>query len=199
MPDFSIESSYKNKLVAGVDEAGRGPWAGPVIACAAIINPLLVPKGLDDSKKLSKQKREFIYAKLSQSCDFGLGIVPESVIDQINILEATKLAMRNAVNDLQRRPNVVIIDGNQNLEFDDIESEAIVKGDTKSLSIAAASVIAKVTRDKIMENLDAEFPQYKWLTNQGYGTKEHMEAIEKYGPCKHHRKSFAPIKKFYTT
>lgn len=195
MPDFKIEDQYWGKIVAGVDEAGRGPWAGPVVAGAVVLTKGLVPKGLDDSKKLSAKNRESIFVALVNDCDFGVGIVNESVIDQVNILEATKLAMKAAIFDLYRKPDVALIDGNQNIELVNIETQPVVKGDSLSLSISAASVIAKVTRDKIMEELGAEFPEYGWDTNAGYGTKQHMIALEKYGVTKYHRKSFAPIKK----
>ncbi len=195
MPDFSIEQNYSG-VIAGVDEAGRGPWAGPVVAAAVILSRDVYPAGINDSKKLSKEKREQIFLELINICDFGVGIVSESVIDQINILQATKLAMKDAVLDLSRRPNLVLVDGNQKFDAQNIEVVPVVKGDSKSLSIAAASIIAKVTRDRIMEDLDGEFPEYGWMDNAGYGTAKHIEAIEKYGICKYHRKSYAPIKKY---
>jgi ribonuclease HII len=199
MPDFSIEETFQGKIVAGVDEVGRGPWAGPVVACAAVLNPSLVPFGLNDSKKISKRKREDIYSELIETCDFGIGIVNESVIDQVNILEASKYAMKSAIFDLFRKPDIILVDGNQAIDVDGIECRTVVKGDSISSSIAAASIIAKVIRDNIMEDLDAEFPQYNWKKNQGYGTKEHLKALDAHGPSKHHRKSFAPVKKFYQT
>lgn len=195
MPDFEHENKYKG-IIAGVDEAGRGPWAGPVVAAAVILNPNLYPEGLDDSKKLSKQHREKLFGEVINICDFGIGIVSESVIDQINILQATKLAMKNAVLDLLKRPSVVLVDGNQKFDVQNIEVIPIVKGDSLSLSIAAASIIAKVARDKIMEDLCGEFPVYGWSSNAGYGTAKHIEALEKHGICKYHRKSYAPIKKY---
>lgn len=201
-PDFSIECSYLERdhlsVIAGVDEAGRGPWSGPVVAAAVILNKSDYPEGLNDSKKLSKLKRELIYKELIEISDFGVGVVNEPVIDQINILEATKLAMRTAVGNLARVPNVVLVDGNHKFDTANKEMEIIpvIKGDSKSLSIAAASIIAKVTRDMFMEDIDSEYPVYGWAKNAGYGTKEHSEAIEKYGITKYHRKSFAPIKRY---
>lgn len=195
MPTFELEEKFQG-IVAGVDEAGRGPWAGPVVAAAVILNREIYPAGINDSKKLTKEKRERLFQELINVCDFGVGIVSETIIDQINILQATKLAMRNAVLELVRRPSLILVDGNQKFEAQDIEVVPVIKGDSKSLSIAAASIIAKVTRDKIMEDLDGEFPEYGWMDNAGYGTAKHIEAIEKYGICKYHRKSYAPIKKF---
>lgn len=193
MPDFSLENSYSG-IIAGVDEAGRGPLAGPVVACAVILNRSDYPDGMDDSKKLSKSRREILFKELIERCDFGIGIIPETVIDQINILQATLMAMKQAVANLARNPDVVLVDGNKGFQHKESRIETVVKGDSKSLSIAAASIIAKVTRDRIMEEIDAEFPQYGWLNNAGYGTKDHIDAIEKYGVCKYHRMSFAPIK-----
>ncbi len=196
MPDFTFENSYDG-LIAGVDEAGRGPLAGPVVACAVILNRSDYPEGLDDSKKLTKIKREYLFKQLIDCCDFGIGIIPESVIDQINILQATLMAMKQAVANLARKPNVALIDGNRGFQHKETDIVTIIKGDSKSLSISAASIIAKVTRDMIMEELDAEFPQYGWLTNAGYGTRDHLSAIDKYGICKYHRMSFAPVKSQY--
>jgi len=195
MPDFDYENRYKGRVVAGVDEAGRGPWAGPVVAAAVILDYSNFPEDLNDSKKLSKLKREEIFDKLINVCDYGVGVVSESIIDQVNILQATKLAMKSAIFDLFNKPEVMLVDGNQKLEIENIECLTIVKGDAKSLSIAAASIIAKVTRDKIMEDLGEEFPQYGWPNNSGYGTKQHQDALNKHGITKYHRKSFAPIKR----
>lgn len=195
MPDFNIENSYSG-IVAGVDEAGRGPWAGPVVAAAVVLNKEIYPAGMNDSKKLSKEKRESLFQEIINVADFGVGIVSESVIDEVNILQATKLAMKEAVLNLVRRPNLILVDGNQKFDAQGIEVVPVVKGDSKSLSIAAASIIAKVTRDKIMHDLNVEFPEYGWMDNAGYGTAKHIEAIEKYGICKYHRRSYAPIKKY---
>jgi len=195
MPNFDIENTFPGKIIAGVDEAGRGPWAGPVVAAAVVINPEFCPDGINDSKKLSREKRERLFDELINICDFGVGIVPEQFIDELNILGATKLAMRNAVEHLVRKPQIVLVDGNQKFPLNDIEVHTVIKGDSKSLSIAAASIIAKVTRDRIMDDLHKEFPQYGWNSNSGYGTSAHIEALQKHGICKYHRKSYAPIKK----
>ncbi len=193
MPNLELENSF-NGIIAGVDEAGRGPLAGPVVACALILNKSKIPDGLDDSKKLSKKKRDYLFNLLIDNHNFGLGIIQESIIDQVNILQATILAMKQAISNLYTKPDVVLVDGNRGFEFEGSRIIHVVKGDSKSLTIAGASIVAKVTRDKIMEEIDAEFPQYNWLKNAGYGTKEHMEAIEKYGVCKYHRTSFEPVK-----
>lgn len=200
MPDFQFEDKYKEKIIAGIDEAGRGPWAGPVVAAAAIFKDRSnIPDGLNDSKKLSAKKREAIFSQLIEICDFGIGIINQQMIDEINILQATKLAMKTAVNNLYSKPDVILIDGNQNIDITGVKSETIIKGDSLSLSIAAASIIAKVSRDKIMKELDEKFPHYGWASNSGYGTKQHSEALEKHGVTEHHRKSFAPIKKLLNT
>ncbi|MDX1949377.1 MAG: ribonuclease HII [Rickettsiales bacterium] len=193
MPNLEFENNYSG-IIAGVDEAGRGPLAGPVVACALILNRSQIPEGLDDSKKLSKKRRDYLFNHLIDNHNFGLGIIQESVIDQVNILQATILAMKQAISNLRESPNIVLVDGNKGFDYPNANIVPIVKGDSKSLSIAGASIIAKVTRDKIMEDLDIEFPQYNWLKNAGYGTKEHLDAIEKYGICKYHRTSFEPIK-----
>jgi ribonuclease HII len=195
MPDFKIEHKYQG-VIAGVDEAGRGPWAGPVVAAAVILKPDFFPDGLNDSKKLTKEKRERLFAELINHCDFGVGIVSEEMIDEINILNATKLAMKEALVQLHNRPDVVLVDGNQGFELYDMKIIPVVKGDALSLSIAAASIIAKVARDKIMTGLCSEFPHYGWSDNAGYGTAKHIEAIERHGICKYHRKSYAPIRKY---
>ncbi len=195
MPDFSLEQKYQG-LIAGVDEAGRGPWAGPVVAAAVVLNPEFCPAGLNDSKKLTKAKREKLFGEIINCADFGIGVVDESIIDEMNILQATKLAMSNAVSQLKSHPKVVLVDGNQKFNALNMEVIPVIKGDSLSCSIAAASILAKVTRDRIMEALHEEFPHYGWGSNAGYGTAVHIEAIEKYGICKYHRRSYAPIKKY---
>ena len=200
-PNFSIENKYKNKICFGIDEAGRGPLAGPVVAASIFLEGHLV-EGINDSKKLSKTKRNKIFADLIANCKYGVGIVSADVIDEINILEATKIAMLNSVLDLQKKydvfAQVVLIDGDF-IPFekrDKIEEmESIVKGDQKSLSIAAASIIAKVTRDNLMLEYDAKYPQYGFKNHQGYPTKFHIEKVKEFGVLDIHRKSFAPIKK----
>jgi ribonuclease HII len=185
--DLSIESNYQG-VVAGVDEAGRGPLAGPVVAAAVIIDQNNLIEGIKDSKKLSKNKREELYVKITQNYTWSIGVVGPKEIDEINILEATKKACVLAVEGLIKEPSVVIVDGN--MKFSDKRFVSYIKGDDKSISIAAASIIAKVTRDRMMELLHQEFPYYFWAKNSGYGTKEHISAIEKYGSSIHHRLSF---------
>jgi len=185
--DLSIESNYQG-VVAGVDEAGRGPLAGPVVAAAVIIDQNNLIEGIKDSKKLSKNKREELYVKITQNYTWSIGVVEPKEIDEINILEATKKACVLAVEGLIKEPSVVIVDGN--MKFSDQRFVSYIKGDDRSISIAAASIIAKVTRDRMMELLHQEFPYYFWAKNSGYGTKEHISAIEKYGSSIHHRLSF---------
>jgi len=185
--DLSIESNYQG-IVAGVDEAGRGPLAGPVVAAAVIIDQNNLIEGIKDSKKLSKNTREELYTKITQNYVWSIGVVEPKEIDEINILEATKKACVLAVEGLIKEPSVVIVDGN--MKFSDKRFVSYIKGDDKSISIAAASIIAKVTRDRMMELLHQEFPCYFWAKNSGYGTKEHISAIEKYGVSIHHRLSF---------
>lgn len=185
--DLSIESNYQG-VVAGIDEAGRGPLAGPVVAATVIIDQNNLIEGIKDSKKLSKNKREELYVKITQNYVWSIGVVGPKEIDEINILEATKKACVLAVEGLIKEPSVVIVDGN--MKFSDKRFVSYVKGDDKSISIAAASIIAKVTRDRMMALLHQEFPYYFWAKNSGYGTKEHISAIEKYGSSIHHRLSF---------
>lgn len=191
-PDFLIENELGG-IVAGIDEAGRGPLSGPVVAACAILNVNCYPLELNDSKKLSSKQRAKIFLQLQNSAKFGVGIVSEKIIDEINILNATKLAMKiafeNMCEKIGYKPDSVIVDGNF-IPNIDCQATAIIKGDQKSLSIAAASVIAKETRDEIMAQLDQEFPQYNWKRNQGYPTKQHFAAIKEFGICKYHRQSF---------
>ena len=188
MVDLTIEDQYGELIIAGVDEAGRGPWSGPVVAAAVIIDRKNIIAGINDSKKIAKKKREALFQQITTNYLWSVGIVEADEIDRINILEATKKACQIAVNSISTRADIVIVDGN--MKFDDQRYNSIIKGDAKSLSIAAASIIAKVTRDRIMDKLSAEHPEYKWEKNSGYGTKEHLAAIIKYGLTKHHRKSF---------
>jgi ribonuclease HII len=177
-------------LIAGVDEVGRGPLAGPVVAAAVVFPVDVVVAGVNDSKKLSGKKREelfdIIYDK-ALSVEFDL--VSHEVIDQINILQASLLAMKNSINRLSTTPDLILIDGNKTFEHT-IKRIAVVKGDSKSFSIAAASIIAKVVRDRLMLKLDEEFPLYRWSQNKGYPTKDHIEAVRKYGITPYHRKTF---------
>jgi ribonuclease HII len=204
MPNFEIENSFSG-IIAGIDEAGRGPWCGPVTASAVIINQEKCSTELisllNDSKKLSKKKRDMIYELLieeekSGGVIIGVGESTANEIDEINILQATFLAMKRAYQNLSQKPKMLLIDGNKIPQNLDIEAKAIVKGDSLSNSIAAASIIAKVTRDNQMEELAKEFPEYGWENNAGYGTKAHIEAIEKFGITEHHRKSYKPIAKY---
>jgi ribonuclease HII len=197
MPDFSLEASLKG-AVAGIDEAGRGPWAGPVVAAAVVLDPLTMPAelmaGLDDSKKLGKPVRERLFDMITAHAAAGVGQASVEEIDSLNILQATMLAMRRAVDDLPVRPQHAIVDGNRIPDLG-IPTRCIVRGDAKALSIAAASIVAKVTRDRLMARLDAEFPGFGWASNAGYGTKQHAVALERHGVTRHHRKSFAPVAK----
>ena len=196
MPDLAFETAAGG-LVAGVDEAGRGPWAGPVVAAAVILhvdrlNQTLL-NDLDDSKVLSKKKREALYDALPGAATIAVGAASAREIDQINILQATFLAMGRALDGLSPLPDHVLVDGNR-LPPLSIPAQAIVGGDGKSLSIAAASIIAKVTRDKIMADLDLRYPGFGWGTNAGYGTQAHKEGLRRFGATPHHRMSFKPIK-----
>ncbi|MEQ8733586.1 MAG: ribonuclease HII [Rhodospirillaceae bacterium] len=198
MPDFSLECEVPG-IVAGIDEAGRGPWAGPVVAGAAILNRETLPEslrhGLDDSKALSAIRREVLYKELSQSSAviLGLGMASVEEIDSLNILQATFLAMARALKDLKCSVDLALVDGNKAPALP-CAIRTIVKGDSRSLSIAAGSIVAKVTRDRLMANLAQDFPGYGWETNQGYGTAGHKAGLDRLGVTPHHRKSFAPIR-----
>ena len=182
-------------LVAGVDEAGRGPLAGPVFAAAVILDDLLPIKGLADSKKLTPKKREHLYDIIkAQALCFCVATASVEEIDQLNILQATLLAMQRAVKGLRLKPAKVLVDGNR-LPLLDIRAEAIVKGDSKVSSISAASILAKVERDRWCVEVDAQFPNYGFLAHKGYGTQVHLRALQEYGPCVLHRQSFAPVAK----
>lgn len=195
MPDLSLEESLGG-VVAGIDEVGRGPLAGPVIAAAVIIDPATLPvrlaDELNDSKKLSAKKRETLAALVLESCTFGFGEASVAEIDRLNILKATFLAMSRAVAALGRPIDHALVDGNQVPPLP-CPVRCVVGGDGLSLSIAAASVIAKVRRDRLMAELAKEFPGYAWEKNAGYGTAAHMEGLRRLGPTPHHRVSFAPI------
>lgn len=191
------------KYVVGIDEAGRGPLAGPVVSGAVLIlekdfEEIKKIKSVKDSKKLSEKKREEVYLNLvnKPKLKWGIGIVSEKVIDKINILEATKLSMIKAVKDLEKKNHVkvdfLILDGKMKIDLD-VDQESIIKGDDKVFSVSAASIIAKVTRDRLMIKYDKKYPAYNFKKHKGYGTKEHLRNIKKNGICKIHRKSFAPI------
>lgn len=186
---FEFDKGYK-KVIIGVDEAGRGPLAGPVVAAAVIINEYLEDFELiNDSKKLSEKKREILFDTILENCKVGVGIATVEEIDSLNILNANFLAMRRALEDLGEE-GFVLVDGNHLIREYQGEQEFVIKGDGKSLSIAAASIIAKVTRDKIMEKVSEEYPQYEFSKHKGYGTKVHREKILEFGPSPLHRQSF---------
>lgn len=182
------------KIVCGVDEAGRGPLAGPVFAAAVVLPENFSVDELDDSKKLSEKKREILYEKIKkQAQDYSIAFATEKEIDKVNILNATFLAMKRAVSGLRLKVDMALIDGNKVPDLN-IDTQAIVKGDSLSASIAAASILAKVERDRLMKKLSIKYPEYGFDKHKGYGTKIHFECIKKYGVCEIHRKSF--LKKF---
>lgn len=179
-----------NRILAGVDEAGRGPLAGPVVAASVIFDKDTNILGVNDSKALKESKRESLYDEITcKSISFGIGIIDNLEIDEINILQASLKAMKIAVNNMNIPPDIILIDGNKSF-FIEKELHTIVKGDSKSFSIAAASIIAKVARDRIMKNLAKQYPHYLWEKNKGYPTKEHINLVKKYGPSPLHRKTF---------
>ena len=176
--------------IAGVDEAGRGPLAGPVVAAAVIFPSGYTNGEIRDSKKLTPLKREALYKIIrSDAISIGLGAIEASTIDRINILQATLAAMKIAVLNLSPQPDYILIDGINNIDIP-IQQEATIRGDSLSVSVAAASIIAKVSRDQLMDRYHVLYPQYNFLKNKGYGTKEHREAVKRYGRCKIHRRSF---------
>lgn len=194
MVDLSIEKAYKEKgysIVCGIDEAGRGPLAGPVYAAAVVLPDDCVIEGLDDSKKLTEKKREALFPIIQEKAlAFGIGIATAEEIDDINILNATFLAMKRAVEQMNLTPNLLLVDGNLKPKTGICDEEPIVKGDAKSLSIAAASVLAKVSRDRYMVEMAETYPQYEFQKHKGYGTKLHYEKIAEFGISPIHRKSF---------
>jgi ribonuclease HII len=197
MPDLSLEIALQANgylRIAGIDEAGRGPLAGPVAAAAVILPKNFNYPGLDDSKKISPKLRDRLYERLTNDPEiyWAVATAEREEIDRVNILRATHLAMRRAAEALVPIPAYCLIDGLPVNPFP-LPHEAIVKGDGKSLSIAAASIIAKVTRDRIMREIDREFPQFGFAKHQGYGTKAHLEALRIHGPCRHHRLTFQPV------
>ncbi len=192
---FEREFTAKGKqLIAGIDEAGRGPLAGPVVV-ASVIMPLdNIIDGINDSKKVAEKKRELLYQKIIDTAlAYDIEVIDEKTIDEINILNATKMGMQNCIKNLKIKPDLVLIDA---VEIkSDVETLSIIKGDAKSYSIAAASILAKVYRDNLMREYDKEFPMYGFAKHKGYGTKMHIDAIKQYGICKIHRRSF--VKNFY--
>lgn len=193
--NYKYERELNDKgitLIAGVDEVGRGPLIGPVVAAAVILPKDFILEGLTDSKKLSEKKRELFYSIIKEKAlSIGVGVIDEKRIDEINIYEATKEAMHMAINNLDIRPEHILIDA---MKLDlDIPTTSIIKGDFLSISISAASVIAKVERDHLMYVMDREYPMYDLKNNKGYGTKKHLEALKKYGITKYHRLSYKPV------
>ncbi len=198
MEDFEGQARDQGyQCIAGVDEAGRGPLAGPVTAAAIVLPPDCDLTGLDDSKKLSENKREFFFEKLTRVTGLWfVAVVSADCIDEINILQATRLAMKQAVENLKNLPDLVLIDGNQKIEIEQ-DQKTLVKGDQRCLSIAAASVLAKVYRDMLMVDCHHEdYPQYGFDQHKGYGTKLHRDRIREHGPCPIHRKTFKGVKEY---
>ncbi len=197
VPTFEVEAheiACGNGPIAGIDEAGRGPWAGPVVAAAVILDPSAIPAGLDDSKALDAAKREALFAAIAASgARIGIGIADVDRIDRINILRATFWAMSEAVAHLEIVPKLALIDGNQ-LPRLACPARTIIGGDALCQSIAAASIVAKVTRDRIMHDLAQLYPGFGFERHKGYGTPEHKAALDKLGPCPEHRRSFAPVR-----
>jgi ribonuclease HII len=202
---FETEVLQKGfKVVAGVDEAGRGPLAGPVVAAACVVPLDINIEGVNDSKKLTEVQREHIFHQLTSHPDvmYGVGIMDHITIDRVNILQATMLAMEQAVDNLSKNPDYVFVDGNRcppKLREKGRTAQVLIKGDARCYSIAAASVIAKVTRDRLMKGFDSQWPVYGFAQHKGYGTAGHVSAIMKHGPCPIHRKTFAPIKDLVAT
>lgn len=194
MPDFEIEFSAQSQgftAICGVDEAGRGPLAGPVCAAAVILDPSKSIEGINDSKKLSEKKREALYDVIKeQALAYGIAFASVEEIEEHNILNATYLAMLRAIENLNIKADYALIDGNRVPKGISIECETVVKGDAKSMSIAAASILAKVTRDRLLYEYDEKYPEYGFAKHKGYGTAEHMDAIRKYGMTEVHRPSF---------
>lgn len=191
-PSFTAEDRFTG-IVCGVDEAGVGPLAGPVVAAAVILDRRQVPQGIDDSKRLSAKRRDELFAELMSCAEIGVGEASVEEIDCHNILQATLLAMRRAVAALAVPPAAVLVDGNRDPNIG-LPTRCIVGGDSSSFSIAAAGIIAKVTRDRYMMRLAKQYPGYGWRTNVGYGVPKHLRALASLGPTPHHRRSFAPIR-----
>ncbi len=195
MANYDLETKLRisgKEIIAGIDEVGRGPWAGPVTACAVILDPNNIPDGLNDSKVLTAKRREQLFDLIMDSAQVSCVHVEVTEIDQVNILQATFRAMERAVSHLPI-PNHILVDGNKLPPNLPSPATAIVKGDAKSVSIAAASIIAKVTRDRLMSDLSEVYPGYGWEKNAGYGTKMHQLGLLNHGVTPHHRRSFKPI------
>ena len=199
---LKILKEYENKLyeaginyIAGIDEAGRGPLAGPVVVGVVIMKPDSFIEGINDSKKISESKREKLYEQITEEAlAWGVGIVTEKEIDELNILNATKKALEQALESLEIRPDRLLVDALEHIDTKGIPYTSVIKGDAKIYSISAASIIAKVTRDRIMRQYDEVYPEYGFAKHKGYGTAMHIQAIKKHGPCPLHRKTF--IKNF---
>lgn len=194
-PTFDLEAveiELGHIPIAGIDEAGRGPWAGPVVAAAVVLDPARLPEGIDDSKALDEDMREKVYNRIVATSEWAVGIADVERIDRDNILAATLWAMAQAVSGLARAPRLALVDGNKAPRLA-CATRTIVKGDAKCLSIAAASIVAKVTRDRLMSELAREFPGYGFERHKGYGTPEHKTALARLGVCSAHRRSFKPV------
>ncbi|MFT6169917.1 MAG: ribonuclease HII [Celeribacter sp.] len=197
-PDFSFEAAATHRgysRIVGVDEVGRGPLSGPVVAAAVWLDPNKIPEGMNDSKKLTAKRREALYDQILAVADVSIASCSVEEIDQINILQASLLAMERAVAGLKMQADYVLVDGNKIPAAFGLNAEAIVKGDARSLSISAASIVAKTWRDRLMVDLAQQYPGYGWEKNAGYGTKLHLEGLAKFGVTPHHRRSFKPIHK----
>ncbi len=198
MNPFSFDKQYYDKgllTVAGIDEAGRGPLAGPVVAAAVILPKDIIIPSLNDSKQLSATKRDELFEIIKEKAvAFFVSDVDNDIIDTVNILQAVFIAMANAVLNMKIKPDICLVDGNYKIPQLKLPQEAIIDGDAKSASIAAASILAKVTRDRIMDEYALEYPGYGFEKHKGYGTKAHLEALKKLGPCPIHRQSFAPVR-----
>lgn len=195
-PHFQFETDLHARgyvRIAGVDEVGRGPLAGPVMAAAVVLDPEAIPEGLNDSKQVTAKRREALAAQLAERAQVGVGVAEVAEIDRLNIRRASHLAMLRALDALPEPPDMALIDGRDRPDDLRCAAHAIIKGDTKSLSIAAASIVAKVARDRVMTELAADFPGYGWETNAGYPTKAHRAALLDIGVSPHHRRSFRPV------
>ena len=196
-PDYRLESTLHNrgfKVIAGVDEAGRGPLAGPVVAAAVVLANNNIPEGINDSKRMTARNRSQLAEKLRTTCLTSVAMADVEEIETQNILFASMAAMRKAIRGLNLAPDYILIDGNRIPSDLPVLATAVVKGDSKSLSIAAASIVAKVERDRIMARLSEQFPEYGWDQNAGYATPMHLAALREFGPTPHHRRGFAPVR-----
>jgi ribonuclease HII len=197
-PSFELEAALMEECgapVAGIDEAGRGPWAGPVVVAAVILNPDRIPEGINDSKQLAPQEREELYAEIMATSAVSVAVGTVRRVDRMNILQASLWGMRAAYRGLRVPIGAALIDGNIVPRRFPCKARAVVAGDALCLSVAAASIVAKVTRDRMMVKLARRYRRYAWDSNKGYGTREHAEAIKKHGVCTHHRRSFSPIER----